>query len=124
MTDNDELLDRRQELRFKMTGVAIVHGELPPLRGRIVDIGVGGMVVQLSNVEGLEPWRDRAVAVDVRIDAHLGEWLIVIGGIRRLDLETGRMAIHFDTVPAELKLLLATETIDAGIQRSIDKALN
>ena len=124
MTGTDELRDRRQELRFSMNGVAIVHGELPPLRARIVNIGVGGMVVDVANVHGLEPWRDRAVAIDIRIDAHLGKWLIVIGRIRRLDVETGRMAIHFDTVPTELELLLTTEGIDAGIQRSIDEALN
>jgi hypothetical protein len=103
--------ERRREPRIEAVGKAIVHGELPALRARIVDISVGGMLVQLARLTGLEAWLDRAVAVDIRIDGHARRWLTAIGRIRRLEINTCRMAVHFDTVPTELQDLLAAETI-------------
>lgn len=107
--ETNEHTDRRLSPRIAAVGTAVVHGEQPSLRARIVDIAAGGVLVQTPHATSLAPWRDRAVSVDIRLDGRTGHWLTAIGRVCRLEPATGQIAVRFETVPTELQDLLESE---------------
>ena len=91
--------DRRQHIRIAPKGAVILTSGDRTLRGRITNLGQGGLLVA-TTVEDPDQWLGRGVEVALRLDGQSAEWLRASGRILRIAAEG--IAILFDRIPEEL----------------------
>jgi hypothetical protein len=97
-------VERRRTLRLSPKGTVILQGEERLIRGRIANLGGGGMLVTTGacDAEGLLM---RTLDIELRFDGSEGEWLRVTGRVRRIGGD-GTLAIEFETVPPSFAQLV------------------
>jgi hypothetical protein len=96
-----EPTERRQHQRVTPKGtVVLVAGELRQ-RGRIANVGVGGMLATTAIPAEL---LGQQIALEVRLDDGLASWLHLSGKIVRITEDS--VAVTFDAVPASFAQML------------------
>lgn len=93
------LTERRRYPRISAKGTVTVKTEEHELRGRIGDLGLGGILVR-TDISAPEHMLARIVDVEVRLDSGHAAWLQAVGRIGRIDAQ--RLAICFDEPPTAL----------------------
>jgi hypothetical protein len=96
--------DRRRHLRITPKGTVTIHALGNTHRGRLVNIGVGGMYVA-TDVSFPDRLLGRVVDLELRFDGALAAWQRLTGRVGRL--AAGGAAIVFDapTAPALLVMI-------------------
>lgn len=96
--------DRRHHARIQPKGTVTVHALGNAHRGRLANIGVGGMYVA-TGTSLPEELLGRVVDVELRFDGALAAWQRLTGRISRIT--DGGAAIVFDapTAPALLRII-------------------
>lgn len=96
-------LDRRQHDRIEPKGTVTIHALGNAHRGRLVNIGVGGMYVA-TDVSLPDRLLGRVVDLELRLDGALAAWQRLTGRIGRI--VAGGAAILFATPTAPALLLV------------------
>lgn len=100
MTDRTgERPDRRRHIRIAPKGTVILTSGEHSQRGRIANLGQGGMLVA-TNVTAPSRLLGRAVELKLRLDGQLAEWMPASGRILRIAPDG--VAILFESTPALL----------------------
>jgi CheY-like chemotaxis protein len=95
--------ERRHHARIDLKGTAVILAGEHVQRGRISNIGQGGMLVTTA-VSAPARLLGRPVEMEVRLDGAVAQWIRVSGRIVRIGAE--RLAVTFDGVPPLLQRLL------------------
>lgn len=95
--------DRRQHVRIAPKGAVILTSGEHIQRGRIANLGQGGLLVAMTVADLDEPL-GRAVEVEIRLDGQGAEWMRASGRIVRVAPEG--IAIRFEHVPAPLARMI------------------
>lgn len=98
--------ERRSSVRVKAKGTASLRTSALEVRGRVADVGRGGLSVIAVPSEA--PLPGASVDVEIRFDVPDATWLQLSGRILRID--GARIALAFESVPT-------------GFDRLIDEAL-
>ena len=96
-------VERRRTLRFSPKGSVILHDGAQVIRGRISNLGGGGMLVT-TEATATGSLSMRTVEIELRLDGVADEWLRVTGRVRRIGGRT--LAIEFETVPSSFVQLV------------------
>jgi hypothetical protein len=91
--------ERRRHARIAPKGTVILHAAEHVQRGRIANLGEGGMLITTS-VTAPDRLLGRAAEIEIRLDGLSAEWLQAAGRIVRISA-TG-IAVAFDMLPAAL----------------------
>jgi hypothetical protein len=91
--------ERRRHTRIAPKGTVILHAAGHAQRGRVANLGEGGMLVA-TNVTVPDRLLARAVEIDVRLDGMSAQWLHASGRIVRIAADG--VAVTFDLPPAGL----------------------
>jgi hypothetical protein len=89
-------VERRRTLRLSPKGTVILHGGEQVTRGRISNLGGGGMLVT-TEATATESLLTRSIEIELRLDGGEDEWLRVTGRVRRSG--GGTLAFEFEAVP-------------------------
>jgi methylmalonyl-CoA mutase cobalamin-binding subunit len=92
--------ERRRHVRTEAKGTAVVRAERLALRGRITNVGGGGMFVA-ARVNLPESVTGSPVDIELRLDAGFAQWVQGTGRIVRISADG--VAIAFDVLPGELR---------------------
>lgn len=92
-------VERRKHARIVLKGTAILLGGDHAQRGRIANIGEGGMLLATA-VSPPTRILGRQVDMEVRLDGQLAQWIRVSGRIVRIGAE--RLAVTFGSLPAPM----------------------
>jgi hypothetical protein len=95
--------ERRRHARISPKGTSVVHATSYALRGRIVNLGEGGMFVA-TRVSAPELLLGSAVDIELRLDTGFAQWLRGTGRIVRVTADG--VAIAFDALPAQLRKMI------------------
>jgi CheY-like chemotaxis protein len=85
MTRSNGQPERRRHARIAPKGSVRIHFDGEARRGRLVNIGEGGMFV-LTDATALDDWHGRDLDVELRFDGAHAEWLRGKGRIVRIQL--------------------------------------
>jgi hypothetical protein len=94
--------ERRRHMRIYAKGTSLVRVDDYVLRGRIANLGEGGILV-LAHVDGPE-LLGRLADVEVRLDGGFAQWLQATGPVVRI--ADGGVAIAFETLSGELRAMI------------------
>ena len=98
-----ETIERRQHARVKPKGTVVIATGDQRQRGRIVNIGIGGMLAGTS-ITMPERLLGRATELDLRLDDRDAQWFRLTGKIARIKPE--HVAIVFEAVPPKFVRLI------------------
>ena len=100
----------RSTLRVRSKGSIRIHCGSHVIRGRLVDMAVGGVCVRAELPIDLigEP-----VRVDLTLDAATAKHFALLGRVLRVSLPTRRVAIGFDAVPEDFEDWVQDELLAA-----------
>jgi len=101
--------ERRHGGRAAASGTVILHLRRDAVHGRLVDLGIGGLRMELD-----APARVRIgawIVIDLRLDGCRTEWQRAVGRVTRLNGR--RVAIAFRTASADLEDLVQDELVAA-----------
>jgi CheY-like chemotaxis protein len=114
--------DRRHHARIQPKGTVTIHALGNAHRGRLVNIGVGGMYAATS-VALPDRLLGRVVELELRFDGALAAWQWVTGRVSRL--EASGVAVVFDapTAPALLGMIDELTTASHASRRVISVVL-
>jgi methylmalonyl-CoA mutase cobalamin-binding subunit len=96
-------LERRRYARTNPKGTSVIRSDSYALRGRITNLGEGGMFVA-TRAGVPEPLLGSAVDIELRLDAGFAQWVQGTGRIVRID--PGGVAVAFDAVSVELRHMI------------------
>jgi hypothetical protein len=113
--------ERRRNVRACPKGTVILHAGTQVLRGRITDLGHGGLSAKI-HVTTAEQILGREVELELRLDGQHQEWVKLTGKILRIG---GRsIAVAFEQAPAAFTALIdATLTASHGHRRTLSIVL-
>ena len=92
--------ERRSHARICAKGTSLLRVDSYALRGRIANLGEGGMLI-ITDVDAPEGLLGHLADVEVRLDGGLAQWLPATGRIARIAGDG--VAIEFDTLSGELR---------------------
>ena len=95
--------ERRSHPRICPKGTSLLRVDDHALRGRIANLGEGGMLV-IPDVDAPERLLGRLADAEVRLDGGSAQWLQATGRIARI--ADGGVAIAFDTLSGELRAMI------------------
>lgn len=95
--------ERRRHARICLKGTSFLRVDSDALRGRIANLGEGGMLV-ITDVDAPERLLGRVTDVEVRLDGSFAQWLQATGRIVRI--AGAGVAIAFDTLSGELRAMI------------------
>lgn len=95
--------ERRRHVRICPKGTAVVHMPGHALRGRIMNLGHGGIFIA-TRVGPPARLLAASVELELRLDAGFARWVRATGRIVRI--VAGGIAVAFDTLPVELRALI------------------
>ena len=98
--------ERRASARIETNGSVVVHVQ-GGARGRVLDLSVGGIRVQLADGEPRGA-ADDPVALQVHLDGAGATWLRFEGLVRRTDAR-GATAIAFTSIPIDFAEVIQIE---------------
>jgi PilZ domain len=102
--------DRRHHARIEPKGTVVIHVAEAAYRGRLVNIGAGGIYATVAL--GAHVVVESVVDVELRFDGALAIWQRVAGRISRID--SAGAAIAFDTPTTPLLLRMIDELTTAS----------
>lgn len=114
--------DRRKHARIAPKGTVTIHALGNVHRGRLVNIGTGGMCVA-TEITVPDRLRGRVVEVELRFDGPLAAWQRLTGRVSRIDAD--RFAVVFDApqTPALLRMIDELTTASHASTRVISVVL-
>lgn len=95
--------ERRRHPRICPKGTSLLRVDDYALRGRIANLGEGGMLV-IPDLDAPERLLGRLADAEVRLDGGFAQWLPATGRIVRI--ADGGVAIAFDTLSGELRAMI------------------
>jgi hypothetical protein len=105
--------ERRRTVRVRSKGsVRLRHGA-QLIRGRILDLGVGGVSLRTEPPVGLGPYIGEPVRVEVRLDARSKQFTLD-GSVLRSAAATCVVAVVFDEAPSDFEACVQEELVAAG----------
>lgn len=93
----EKTAERRKHARVTPKGTVVVAAGEQRQRGRLVNLGIGGMLATAS-ITTPERLLGRATDVDLRLDDREARWFKLTGKILRITADS--VAVSFDSVPA------------------------
>jgi hypothetical protein len=114
--------DRRQHARIEPKGTVTLHALGNVHRGRLVNIGVGGLYMA-TQIRVPDRLLGRVIDLELRFDGPVGAWQRLTGRVSRIDADG--LAIVFDapTAPALLRILDDLATASHASARVISVVL-
>jgi CheY-like chemotaxis protein len=106
MTEDRE---RRRHFRAGMEAGAVVHASTLALRGRIVDLSLGG--VRVRRIDENAPCPAPGTSATVELELGRGDWVAQPGRIHRCEL--GEIVILFSALAPEVEDLIEDEVLAA-----------
>ncbi|HET7503594.1 MAG TPA: PilZ domain-containing protein [Kofleriaceae bacterium] len=120
-------MERRHELRSAMRvrskASICIHGGSRTIRGRVVDLAVGGVCVRADLPFGLICLIGRLVHVDLRPDTRASKQFVLTGRVLRVSPPTGNIAIKFDAVPEGFEDFVQDELLAAVQHDSLPRMI-
>lgn len=110
------ILERRKCARIVLKGTAILLGGELAQRGRVANIGEGGMLLTTA-VSAPARMLGRQVDMEVRLDGQNAQWIRVSGRIVRIGAE--RLAVTFDSLPAMMLRMIDEMTAESRNRRRV-----
>ena len=95
--------ERRRHARISPKGTSVVHATSYALRGRIGNLGQGGMFIA-TRVIAPDRLLGSVVDIELRLDTGFAQWVRGTGRIVRIT--AAGIAIAFDALPAELRQMI------------------
>lgn len=114
--------DRRHHARIQPKGAVTVHALGNAHRGRLLNIGVGGVYVA-TEVAVPDRLLGRVVELELRFDGALAAWQWVTGRITRLDANGVAVVFDAPTAPALLGMIDELTTASHATRRVISVVL-
>src|SRR5712664_288009 len=95
----------RHAMRIRARGTIRIYGEpcAIAIRGRVIDLAVGGMFARAELPTGLSELVGKQVRIVIHLDAHPRERLELRGRVIRADAPTKTVAIAFESVGPEFE---------------------
>ena len=114
--------DRRQHVRIAPKGTITLHALGDVYRGRLVNIGAGGMY-QATEITIPDRLLGHVVEAELRFDGPLAAWQRLVGRVDRIDADG--LAIVFDplTTPVLLRMIDDLTTASHASARRISVVL-
>lgn len=103
----------RRAMRVRSKGSILIHCGNRVIRGRMVDLAVGGICVRTEFPIGLVGLIGELVRVDLRLDDCVSRHFALLGRVLRVSIPTRRMAIGFDAVPDDFEDCVQDELLAA-----------
>jgi len=107
---DDERVERRRHYRAGIEAGAVIHAAQMALRGRIVDLSLGGVRVRRVDENAPCPSPGTAAMIELELGAA-GGWVAQDGRIQRCEL--GEIVIAFGPLAAEVEDLIEDEVLAA-----------
>jgi hypothetical protein len=108
--------ERRRHARICAKGTSLLRVDGYALRGRIANLGEGGMLI-VTDVDLPEGLLGHLADIEVRLDGGLAQWLPATGRIVRIS--GGGVAIAFDTLSGELRGMIDELTTASRARRRV-----
>lgn len=106
--DSGDRAEHRAGPRIRPKGSVTLRWKGQPVRGRLVDVSLGGACVRIAAAIPQDLVR-MLVDIDLRLDGRQATWLTLSGRVLRIDPD-GRIGVAFDTVPPAFERLISDET--------------
>jgi hypothetical protein len=106
--------ERRRGTRVSPKGAVILRTREHTLRGRIGNLGNGGMCV-MTQVTAPASMRGKNVDVELRLDGGAAAWIDLSGRVLRI--ASDRIAVGFDTVPPRFDAMIAEQKAASNTRR-------
>jgi hypothetical protein len=106
---NDERVERRRHYRAGIEAGAVIHAQQIALRGRIVDLSLGGVRVRRIDENAPSPAPGTAAKIELELGGN--GWVAQDGHIQRCDL--GEIVIAFGPLAPEVEDLIEDEVLAA-----------
>src|SRR4051794_34316460 len=103
MTHHVHTPERRRTARISLKGTVIMLAPEQTQRGRIVNIGPGGLLATTA-VTAASKMLGRTADLEIRLDGQQSEWLRLVGRIARIENTT--IAVVFEKVPSRFIQLI------------------
>jgi CheY-like chemotaxis protein len=110
MTNENARLERRSAVRVSPKGTVTVRADTYVMRGRIVNVSLGGISAH-TRITAPERLLGCPAELDLRLDGQDSSWLSLRGCVLRIDARV--IALRFDAVPASFARI-----IDATVSAS------
>jgi CheY-like chemotaxis protein len=101
--------ERRRHFRAGLEAGAVIHASKLAIRGRIVDLSLGG--VRIRRVDDQAPCPAPGTAAMIEMEIGLRGWIAADGIVRRCELD--EVVISFAPLPAEVEDLIEDEVLAA-----------
>ncbi len=107
---DDERVERRRHYRAGIEAGAVIHAAQMALRGRIVDLSLGGVRIRRVDENAPCPSPGTAAMIELELGAS-GGWVAQDGRIQRCEL--GEIVVAFGPLAAEVEDLIEDEVLAA-----------
>jgi hypothetical protein len=114
--------DRRRHARIEPKGTVSIHALGNVHRGRLANIGTGGMYVA-TDVSLPDRLLGRVVDIELRFDGALAAWQRLTGRITRIAADGAALVFAEPTTPALLRVIDALTTASHASARRISVML-
>ncbi|MGH9884766.1 MAG: PilZ domain-containing protein [bacterium] len=105
--------ERRRRMRVRSKGSVRFHHGAQQLRGRILDLGVGGICVRVEPSVGLGVYVGEPIGLEVRLDASTKKYALD-GRVLRSLAASGVIAVELHGVPSDFERCVEDELVAAG----------
>lgn len=115
--------DSRKAMRVRSKASICIHGGARMVRGRVIDLAVGGVCVRAHPPFGPVGVIGALVRVHLRLDACASKQFALVGRVLRVNLPTGNIAIGFDAVPEGFEDFVQDELLAAVMHDSLPRMI-
>jgi hypothetical protein len=105
--------ERRRTMRVRSKGSVRFCHDAQPIRGRIIDLGIGGVSLRTELQVGLGLYIGEPVRLEVRLDAR-SKHFPIDGRVLRSLAATNVIALGFEGVPSDFEDCIHDELVAAG----------
>ncbi|HEU4734503.1 MAG TPA: PilZ domain-containing protein [Kofleriaceae bacterium] len=110
-------------MRVRSKASICIHCGTRMIRGRVVNLAVGGMCVRADVPFGLVGPIGVPVRIDLRLDAGASRQFTLLGRVLRVNPPTGNVAIGFDAVPEAFEDFVQDELLAAVAHDSLPRMI-
>ena len=123
MVGLETLHELRRAKRVRSKASTSIHSGARVIRGRVVDLAVGGVCVRSDHPIGPAGLVGGSVRVDLKLDAGASTPFALLGRVLRVSLPTARIAIGFDAVPEAFKHCIHDELRAAAAHDALPRMI-
>ena len=113
----------RRAMRVRSKASICIHCGARVIRGRVVDLAVGGVCVRTDLAFALVGLIGTLVRVDLRLDACASTRFALLGRVLRVSPPTGHIALRFDAVPEGFEDFVQDELLAAVVHDSLPRMI-